>query len=259
MIPKYEWAKTKLNRVCNLLTKEELADKTGYRSVYGFDDVACSYFLEIGRVKDSRGFNVFADEILIDFDDALEDAEKFYHILLEMGISFDVYDSGGRSIHYHIPHQEIWSPNLPRSHKTWVQQFNLKADLSIYQHGRIFRLPGTIHEKTYRKKALLESIKTDKILNLDLVESPIIVNTTINDNEGIFALNSLLDRVCNKPPENGNRNNTFFILACTLADGGFSKMFCYELLVKINNELLEEPLPSSELEVLINNVYKTFY
>ena len=264
-VARYEVAHTKMNRVCRFLPKTELPQHTGYRSVYGFDDLAISYFEEVGSTRGCKNIvtAVYADEMLLDFDegvggyDAKAEAEKLWHWLVGHEYSFQVWDSGGRSIHFHIPHEPVWSKHLPYSHKCFMDRLGVKSDESIFQTGRLFRLPGTLHEKTLRKKTLLESAE-GKLLVVPIIEEPPRQRLqACFDGEGVLHLATRLSMVANRPFQNGERNRKFFCLAMDVLSGGFSSDFCRELCEKVNDELLEEPLDEQELNMVIDSAIQS--
>jgi hypothetical protein len=254
MEPRYEHCLTKTNRVARLLTRAELQGKVGYRSVYGFSEVSCAYFRDINAVKNSRGMVVYCDELLVDIDDDEPAAAGLYTTLCELGVAFSTWDSGGRSIHFHIPHEPVWSSDLPYSQKMFLRGLGARVDESIYQCGRIFRLPGTVHEKTSKKKVLLEE-KVGSTLVIPIIPTPQqnLTRLGVADGEGLGEFAILLNRLVTNPPGNGERNRKLYSSACSLYSCGFSSDFVNEFLLKVNDELMEEPLEEVEMKLLLNS------
>lgn len=263
--PFVEICKSKTNRVCRFVPVSEACTYKGYRSIYGFDELAVSYFKDVGTTRGSKNIvtSVYADTLFTDFDDGTEaydaktEAEKLWRWLNERGISYNVWDSGGRSIHIEIPHEPIWDKDLPYSHKMFLRSIEVKSDESLFQIGRIFRLPGTIHEKTLRKKTLLES-KEGKLLEFPLLKEPPKPKVdACFDGEGVIELAVRLQKVVADPFQDGERNKRFFVLAASVISGGFSADFCRELCEKVNDEMLSEPLDDTELELVINSAIQS--
>ena len=255
MTPRFEYAQTILNRVGRLLTEQELTGLKGFRSIYGFDEASCAYFESISRVKGSRGFTVYADKLFIDFDDMPDQAEKLYHILRQMEVGFEVWHSGNRSIHIEIPHNPLWSKHMPYTHKMFLKNLGVNCDWSIYSTARIFRLPGTVHQKTLKKKEILEVV-TGRLMTLEPLEEPDNLRSyDTTEDDGIMELFATLTRFINRPPIKGERHMEFFKVVATCRSGGFSQEFTNELLLKLANELTEEDLDESTSEQLINSVY----
>ena len=99
-----------------------------------------------------------SDVVLLDFDDCKDEARKFYTFIKERGYTFRVYDSGNRSIHFHIKRDYIASSLLPKMDKAWVSKYAPKADLSLYSSMHFYRLPNTVHSETGKKKVLIEEV-----------------------------------------------------------------------------------------------------
>jgi hypothetical protein len=262
----FEAAATKRNRVCRFVTKQELQEYKGYRTVYGFDELTVAYFKDVGSTRGSKNIapTVFADELLLDFDsgvdgyDAQEEATKMWNWLVSNDYSFTAWDSGGRSIHLHIPHQAAWHKHWPYSHLMFMRGIGVKSDESIFQAGRLFRLPGTVHETTLKKKTLIGSHEGSKLLEIPLLIEPIKQKSHVQfDGEGVIELATKLMSVANRPYVNGERNRRFFCLAMCCLSGGFSSDFTRELLDKVNDELLEEPIDDNEMELLLNSAIQS--
>lgn len=226
----------------------------GYRSVYGFSEVSCAYFRDINAVKNSRGMVVYCDELLVDIDDDETAAAELYRTLCELEVSFSTWNSGGRSIHFHIPHEPVWSSDLPYSHKMFLRSLGARVDESIYQSGRIFRLPGTVHEKTGNKKVKLDE-KDGKLLIVPIIPTPqsSMMHLGVADGDGLGEFAILLNRLVTNPPGNGERNRKLYSSACSLYSCGFSSDFVNEFLEKVNDELMDEPLEEAELKLLLTS------
>ena len=257
--PRYEYCKTLTNRVGCLKTREELEGLHGFRSVYGFSEASCAYFQELRAVKNSRGMVVYCDELLVDIDDDIPSAEALFVRLSDLGLGFETWESGGRSIHFHIPHAPVWSADLPYSHRELIRSWGAKVDESIYQAGRIFRLPGTVHAKTGNRKVLLKAVE-GKLLEVPILPTPQrnLSFGGVADGEGLGEFSIILERVARNPPQEGERNRKLYALACSVFSCGFSADFVEELLEKVNEELMEDSIDENEMSLLLHSATSAF-
>lgn len=255
----YEVAATVKNRVCNLVTKEELNNHVGFRSYFGFPPAVAAYFRDIGAVKGAKNFPVYSDEILIDFDADPQAAEEAYNRLIGLGVGFDVYHSGGRSIHFHIPHVPYEGFHIAYSHKKLLAELGIRCDWSIYENNRLFRLPNTIHMKTFKRKTLLETV-TGGIIEVPIVEPPKSSYDYTSSMDAVGDFVSEMEYLLNNPPTRGkNYHCTLFKIAAACRSGGFSPDFTRELLEKVNEDLVDVPASDSEFEKSVQNIFGSLF
>ena len=151
-----------------LVPLDEVSKHLGFRSVFCFDADTASLINELGSTSNLRGRPVYCDVLLLDFDQG--DPVEFREWLRSSGLAFETYDSGGRSIHFHIPVEPVFGPWVPAAAKKWVQQHSKGADISFYHPAGMYRLPGTFHAKhAGRSKHLIEEGGTNKLV---LTEPP---------------------------------------------------------------------------------------
>jgi hypothetical protein len=258
--PYFEVALTLSNRVTRFATAEELGTYTGFRSYFGFSEAIKEYCKEFGSNRGMRGTVVYSDCIFIDYDDCPDAAEEMWHILVGEKLGFEVWDSGGRSIHFHIPHKPMWSEHLPYSHRKWVESRSPKADMSLYQAGRIFRLPGTVHTTHLRKKVLLEMVE-GKMPEIELFVQPlksVAFGSFVADGDGIAEITGLLTRLANFPPQEGERNRKLYAAVCSCLSCGFSGEFALELISKVNSDLMESSIEDEELQQIVGSAAQSF-
>lgn len=223
---------------------------TGFVSTYMYDSGLVKYVTEHGSL---RGFSAtkpvcYSETLLVDFDDAKEAARDFYRFLRKKGLKFDVYDSGGRSIHFHIKRHPVASESLPYSDKYYIMTHAPKADLTIYQVGRVFRRAGTIHHKTGRKKELLEKVEGN------------LLETIITEKPSSFQIKECIDYegVFNDPwiycsmmgYSAGERELNIFKLITRLQSLGMSKCFIDEFIRCVNAQSLP-PLEEERVDYLL--------
>jgi len=160
-------------RVGNMIPEESLSsDEGGFRSVYSFCETDA---LVIKNRGSSKGFAEFAPSavcLFIDIDIHSEqediDARAQIDALKASGLRFELWDSGNRSYHLHIPHPLKRGYALPHTHKEVVKSLGITCDNSLYRNNSLFRLPGTTHAKTGKKKVLL-GVYGDIQLDFDLL------------------------------------------------------------------------------------------
>lgn len=247
----YEHCIIKWARKGNLIPVEELVGKVGYRSVYGFDEGTSLIVRARKHSRDFHQFPLYAEWLLVDFDDQPEEAMKLKNFLVENDIQYGLYDSGNRSYHFHIPHEPKFSKDLPYSHLKLLERMGLnmsKVDTSIYRPNSIFRLTGTRHTKTGKKKVLLEENTTGVLLDFDLVETPPkhFGDTGEGEKDLFYLANSILQFEVD-PPLEGNRYPTLFALGCACKDSGLSESATFEILSKFN-ESFDDPKCESEVK-----------
>ncbi len=140
----------------------------GFRSVYAYDD-ATKYQIECEKsTAGLTGVEVYSDQLLLDFDNC--DPVDTLLWLYDEGYTHSVWHSGNRSVHVHVAINPMMGSYVPYSQRVWVQRHVPLADTTFYHYAGQFRLPGTRHEKTGRRKVLkhehygkrLEIPRTDK-------------------------------------------------------------------------------------------------
>jgi hypothetical protein len=252
----YEYCKTKTNRIGRMLTAEELVGKTGFSSIYGFDERTSAFFREAGTTRGAKHFLVYADSLFMDFDDAVAECERVVNCILEEGLKVKVYSSGGRGQHVQVFHQPLFDKRVPYSHRAWVESKGFSVDFCLYSHGHILRLPNTRHEKTGGYKELILDEEGERF-ELPLIEKPIrCYNQRSSGDFDLVDFSSMLNWFCSNLPANGARNHRLFALAAGLLASGISSTATVELVERIN-ECLPEPLEDEELGLLLESAIST--
>lgn len=120
----------------------------GFRSVYCWRWQERQELEQRGHLRRIQDIPVVSTELLVDFDDKPTEADQFSVWLQDNGIMFNKYQSGNRSTHYHVLttwQEGVW---VPYAQREWARRYAVGADLTIYHHAGLFRLPGTFHEKS---------------------------------------------------------------------------------------------------------------
>lgn len=133
--------------------KKHVDPESQFCSVYAVRPDDAKWIEEAGTVTGFKGL-VWSQRLWLDFDD-LSAAESAMVTLHKMGVDYVVYDTGGRGYHIGILRDAVPSHLLPQQDKLWVSTNLPNADLSIYWHLHLFRLPGAVHSKTGRRKAFV--------------------------------------------------------------------------------------------------------
>lgn len=210
----------------------------GFQSVFG---VSLDTARELYRLGSRAGFcgEVYCDTLLVDFDDTPEQAKAAEEFFEKAGIAFLKYDSGNRSIHFHVPIVPMTGENVPFSVRSWVLTNLPGADLSFYHHQGMYRLPGTRHQKTGRRKTLLrKSIGTR--LRIPPVLPKSVENGVCNVADGIEEILMKAVQLILDPPTKGNRHTNLWSLGSRLKAAGFTNEFIEEFLNGINEQWKEK-------------------
>lgn len=248
-------SKQRMNHEVRLVDREELENLVGYRSLYGFSPEAVEQIRQNKGTYNLNGFEFYSDELLVDFDNAPEAAEKMEDDL--RGYSYTKYDSGGRSIHFHIPIEPMHSAAVPLIQRQWMKHFYPEADESIYKTSGMFRLDGTYHEKNPGKRKRLLDARLGDMLVLGPVpgmEIPIpIWSGEAGDPE---MLSKNLDKLLLQEGKPGSRNQHTFKIAATCRDLGEPYQYTIELAKQWNRLMCSPPLSSVEVETTVYSAYR---
>lgn len=217
----------------------------GFQSVFG---VSLDTARDLYRLGSRAGFcgEVYCDVLLVDFDDVPEQAKAAEELFENDGIAFLKYNSGNRSIHFHVPIVPMTGEGVPFSVRSWVASNLPGADLSFYHHQGMFRLPGTIHLKTGRRKTLLRKFVGAR-LRIPSVLPKSIENGVCDVTDGIEEILMKAVQLILDPPTKGNRHTNLWSLGSRLKTAGFTHEFIEELLNGIN-EQWEEKKSRNEIQ-----------
>jgi hypothetical protein len=257
MIYYYEFCKTVSNRVACLIPKEELDGKTGFRSVYGYDDGTADYFREIGSVRGASNFHVFSNELIMDIDDNDTEAERIAKVLSDMEYAYEVWHTGNRGYHIRLEHAPIFDRRLPYSQREWVVGNKFNTDLCLYTQNHLIRLPRTRHAKTGKYKTL-EHKSEGRMIEFPLIDKPIYAGSGASG-EGEFDLNELamiFNRMALNMPGKGERNHKLFALGMGILSCGLSEATVEDIVTRYNDSL-PEPLDDQEITAVIQSACRT--
>ena len=224
----------------------------GFASLYGVDAETATRIEQSGSPAGFKGC-VSSPFLWIDAD-STESADRIAAKLETMGVTYDAYESGSKGYHFRIPRFHAPSSDLPAKDKLWVlENFGQDADLSIYTHLHLFRIEGTIHEKTGKSKKHLFEFQGKRI---DLTGIKIIERAptlaTSNSTQSIFDNRRVM--ACTMPAENGKRHLQLVKAAYALRDHGMSPEFSYEWLLELNKRF-REPKNEDEIEKIVRDIF----
>jgi len=135
----------------------------GFRSVFCYDTDTAQSIAEAGNTANLRACEVYADTVFMDFDG--HEPTAFRAWLAGSGLTYTEWDSGNRSVHYHIPIAPIFGYWVPAAVKAWTQKHAPTADISFLHPAGMYRLPGTYHAKNPgRRKELVAQQDGDTLV-----------------------------------------------------------------------------------------------
>jgi hypothetical protein len=231
---------------------------TGFTSVYGYTEEAVTHIRETRSTRGLSRFPVYSDVLYVDFDDNDAAAEKFEDEHLLGKYKYERYHSGGRSIHFHIPIEPMYGVNVPYSQKLWMEQHAPEADMSIYRHSGLYRLPETYHTKYPGKKKELTAVGVagDNILRIE--NRPRTAVPTINDEieeKGKEYFHMILGKLLNTRIDEGGRHPHAYKIAMAGRTSGKTRDYTRRLLGMWNNDNCYPSKQEWELDKLVNWVY----
>jgi hypothetical protein len=179
-------------------------------------------------------------------------AMEFKEMLDMQGYSYEMYDSGNRSQHFHVPIEPMFGPLVPLMQRFWMQEHVPLADMSIYKTSGVFRIKGTQHQKTGKYKVLLHVNKGPKTLKIE-VEIPDEEPETTRHNSTDKDLGSVLFAMVNRKVSKGTlgRANYVYRMARLANDAGVGMQEAMDMIERWNWTLCSPPL---ELHVLHSNI-----
>jgi hypothetical protein len=237
--------------VPTLVPKAQLVGLYGFQSVFGYPEHTAAIIRRQGNTRGLQQAQLFSDEILVDFDDAPVDAKQFGEYLIEQNIPHRIYDSGNRSIHYHVDMRPQISRTLARDTRLWIQQYAPGADQSIYTPTGLFRLPGTWHEKNPgHRKVLIGEHGGEPLV---LPQAPRKVIQRVQSHTGIAEAKFF--RGLGKRQQAGGRRCYVWYLGKKAADSGMDAGDALEYIVSWNMKHCNPPLDIDDLVTKVREAY----
>jgi len=229
----------------------------GFRSLMMFDQTTTD---EIREQKNSKGFDrfeVYSDILFIDIDTGDRDVSQIKAWICDNKYPAEIYLSGGKGYHFHIPIEMMRGQDVPYSQKIFLQGTGLPVDLSIYRASGLIALPGRRHPKTGVRKTLVETLEGSEGLSIPIVKKPEIDLSEFEEDNNLFARS--LIRVLGAydfEPGPGNRHMTIWSIATNMRDAGLHYDTALDILEGLN-KTWQEPKESKELEMAVQKAYGT--
>lgn len=233
------------------------APDAGYASVYAFDEAAAQEILAEKSSKGLSRFPVYTDRLVIDLDDGDRQLKKAIAAIVALGLSHQVWHSGGKGYHVIIPlTDEVQGIDVPYSQRKWVEGLDVGADLSLYQHGRILSLPGRVHPKTGVRKHLVSDFTPGLRLLVPSVSQarPTFQLASLNGGDLTEALFNLYCLTA-QPPGVGNRHTKLWSASEQLAQTGLSYETVLDLMLTVN-EQWDSPKDAAEVKAAVIQAYQ---
>jgi hypothetical protein len=201
-----------------------------------------------------KGEPVYLDTLYCDFDDQPEAAAAFCELLIRLSVEFTTWDSGNRSVHYHIPIVPLHGAYAPYSQKVWMASNAPGCDLSFYHASGYFRLPNTVHRKTGRRKELIDSFD-GQTLDIPYVEPKVLreIGSGRADPTSTFAWYCALMGAC---PGSGSRYQTLWQIGAQFKLCGYSSDTIYDLLWKLNESWKTLAKEEEEVRRAVKDVFR---
>lgn len=257
----YEVRGTKIRKGPLLLVpKNELVNYRGFRSVFGFPEETAAAIQDQGGTRGLNGYRIFADELLVDFDNNEPAAEAAIKWLELHRIQHSMWHSGGRSVHLHIDTVPTTGLTVARNHKKFVAANFPGADLSFYHGAGMFRLPATLHESNLGQFKRQAYIYEGKLLNIQdyIQEFELEPTYNINDQqsrskeEAERMLTYLTFKVINK----GERNKHVYVMSRLCMDLGYTFNKTCEVIDIWNDAACRPMLPIQEIRTTVSSAFK---
>ena len=232
-----------------LLPSLEKERDAGFRSVYMFGEEDSKRAMAAQSSKGFGRLNVYSDCLFIDLDGGDKALADCLSKLPYVG--YEVYTSGSKGYHIHIPHDTYEGP-IPEAHREWVAAHGLPHDVSIYRRSSLIALPGRIHPKTKLKKRLIMAFNGPQ---------PEFWEPTLASPKEVEGLGDATDvllraaRMMEVEPVSGWRHTSLWSLAQSMAEAGFSQETALEIALKINGSWKCQKDPS-EVSRAVSQAYR---
>jgi hypothetical protein len=203
---------------------------------------------------------IYADEVLVDFDNNELAATKAIEWLTQRELGFTAWHSGGRSIHLHIPCEPMTGLGVSGIHKRFVMANMAGADLSFYHGAGMFRLPGTLHEANPGQYKKLLNIYEGKLLSLQMYIPDYEVSPKYSlraeSERSTEESEKMLTYLMFRQVTEGGRNRHAYTIARTCTDLGYSYKKTREILDMWNETSCRPMLSESELYTTATSAFK---
>jgi hypothetical protein len=218
--------------------------------VYGYPPSTADVIAKQQNTAKLAGLDLYSDVLLVDFDDQPAAAAAFEELLVVGGLAFMEFESGNRSVHFHVPIVPMTGPATAHSQKEWIAKNAPLADDTIYKPSGLFRLPGTWHEKNPGHSKLLTKTSTGRRLNIPQADK------VIEHNPMTSPSSLKLERAMNSRRHQGNRRVHAWYIAMLAYNLGFKEGETYDMVSRWNNRFAEPKLVEDVICQKVSEAYR---
>lgn len=242
----------------NMLPADEVKNLQGFRSVYGFSQEDAASIRQSGNSKGFVAYPLISDCLFIDLDHGESHVKQTEEFLKSKNVAYQLYSSGGKGFHFHIPHKLLQGYDIYKTHERYAKKICGDAyDPSIYRPGSLIRLPNTVHKKTGKQKELITVSLGQSLKIVHKDDDRVYTSRGIyTSSEDILPM-SLCQALayCNNTPVRGKRYMTLWSLGSSLVEAGFSRESIFDFLLIINNSWADKK-PADEIYRCVDDVYR---
>jgi hypothetical protein len=227
----------------------------GFASLYSVTKETAEAIVEAGTAAGFKGV-VWSKYLWLDVD-SYEKADRVEERLNERNLDWISYCTGGRGAHFCIRRDNLPSHLLPNIDRIYVKEHFPESDSSIYTHLHPFRLNGTIHQKTGRRKRLVEE-HPGRALILPPFNSKSKFGSEATDfrpQEGKSIFDEFLIMRNSTEAKEGERHAQLVRLSYALRDAGYSASIATWWLGEVNKRF-NPPKSAVELEKIVRSIYE---
>lgn len=243
-----------------LVPKSELSNYRGFRSVFGFPNETAEIVLSQNSTRNIGNLATYSNDMLLDFDSNEAAADGAAEWLVNAGIDFEVWHSGGRSVHIHIETIPMQGLGVPFKHKKFIATFFGGADLSFYHAAGMYRLPGTLHEKNLGNYKRIQYYSAGIPLDIgqymqEFSFEPSYTDVQNSSKEQVDMEKMLTYQMFRYVGE-GGRNRHVYIMSRLCIDLGYDIMYTTEVVKAWNDTLCNPPLSDQEIGITVSSAYQ---
>jgi hypothetical protein len=199
-------------------------------------------------------FQVYSDTLYVDFDNNEAAAEEFRKYLHSHDCIFEAHRTGGRSVHFHVSIEPMYGRNVPESQKAWMEEVAPEADMSIYRHSGLYRLPGTYHAKNPgNSKKCFE--KKSSGVRLAIPNRPRVRTSDMLAETSDIDYHKILGKLLHMSVGEGGRHPHMFKIAAACKKSDKDEIYAKRLLNMWNYDNCVPPKADWEIDKLIRWVY----
>jgi len=251
----YEYAHTTTARCGNFIPQQRIYNRTGFRSVFMFDDTDPN--LPSGNSRNLHLCVPYCQILPIDIDHP-QHYTDILPTLQQLPYQISVYSSGSKGYHIEIPTTLASGHGLPKHLQSIALQIAPLCDVSLYRHSSLYRLPNTIHSKTNQPKTLIYT-KQGTILQLDthyvyIPTRPLLpIDNTVTTDAG-FVFSRIATIMHNQPTT--SRYITLWSIGRQLLNSTSLTRDSIEDILNQINQSWHSPKTKPEMEHVFHDVFK---